>query len=123
MKIEEAIKKALEGGWEQNPNTAIDINKDMWLRGLTQEKDWGKWKGNTLLLGILNDHCFWKSLGVACGWNQGELAVCDKCGERKAADCFCHDAGTIEEWHWHWHRFIDYLADGKTAESFFETLQ
>jgi len=122
MNIEKAIKKAIDGGWERKPNTAIDLNKDMFLQGLTREKDWKKWRGNTLLLGILDDPSIWRSLGNASGWNQGELAVCDKCGERKAIDCFCTDAGTIEEWLWHWHRFIDNLADGISAEEFFGEL-
>lgn len=31
-----------------------------------------------------------------------------------------HEVGKM--WLWHWHRFIDHLADGKTAEKFFATL-
>jgi hypothetical protein len=29
---------------------------------------------------------------------------------------------TGQHWLYHWHRFIDHLAEGKTAASFFESL-
>ena len=61
-------------------------------------------KGDTLL-----DPLFWQSLGKAMGWKW-----CP----------FRHYPHTVEcvEWIVQWHCFIDHLAEGKTAESFFETL-
>ena len=51
------------------------------------------------------DTFFWQSLGKAMGWRQDE----DQWEDRA-------------EWVSQWHRFIDHLAEGKDAESFFEKL-
>jgi hypothetical protein len=47
---------------------------------------------------------FWQSLGKALGW------ILEGHAGRK-------------QWKEEWHRLIDHLAEGKTAESFFESLK
>ena len=47
------------------------------------------------------DPLFWQALGKAMGWGGEDW-----------------DGG----WRKHWHRFIDHLAEGKDAESFFKDL-
>jgi hypothetical protein len=54
------------------------------------------------------DPSFWQSLGKALGWD-----------ERIDDGSHYAKPGWLEAWH----RFIDHLAEGKTAESFFETLE
>jgi hypothetical protein len=46
----------------------------------------------------LHDPDFWKALAKARKWEDANA------------------------WRFHWHRFIDHLADGKDAESFFAAL-
>jgi hypothetical protein len=57
---------------------------------------------NGLQLRALSEHLqdpdFWKALATARKWED------------------------INAWRFHWHRFIDHLADGKDAESFFASL-
>jgi hypothetical protein len=57
---------------------------------------------NALQLRALSEHFhdpdFWKALATARRWEDANA------------------------WRFHWHRFIDHLADGKDAESFFATL-
>jgi hypothetical protein len=57
---------------------------------------------NGLQLRALSEHLqdpdFWKALSTARKWEDPNA------------------------WRFHWHRFIDHLADGKDAESFFATL-
>src|SRR6266446_10494025 len=57
---------------------------------------------NGLQLRALSEHLhdpdFWKALATARKW------------------------GDANAWRFHWHRFIDHLADGKDAESFFAAL-
>jgi len=48
---------------------------------------------------------FWQSLGKALGWKEGRVE---------------HLAWQDPEWQVLWHRFIEYLADGKTTDYFFE---
>jgi hypothetical protein len=65
----------------------------------------GKWTiSNTtkVQLRALSEHLqdpdFWKALSTARKWED------------------------TNAWRFHWHRFIDHLADGKDAESFFASL-
>jgi hypothetical protein len=57
---------------------------------------------NGLQLRALSEHLqdpdFWKALSTARKWED------------------------TNAWRFHWHRFIDHLADGKDAESFFASL-
>ena len=46
----------------------------------------------------LHDPVFWKALATTRKWED------------------------VNAWRFHWHRFIDHLADGKDAESFFAAL-
>lgn len=52
---------------------------------------------------------FWQSLGKAMGW--GYTFLRDPC-----------EVFSQEEWKDKWHDFIDYIAEGGTPESFFDTL-
>jgi hypothetical protein len=98
MTIEQAIKKAIEGGFTYkaegwNLDAAIPI---------------------TML-----DPSFWQSLGQAMGWiaiNRHEHEMGQECNG------FCILDEKQEGWKNRWHRFIDHLAKGKSAESFFETI-
>lgn len=81
--------------------------------------EWRKWKG-TINEAFL-DPLFWQSLGKAMGWEEKDkemkktfLLVGGKNEEDMAA--------VWREWFHQWHRFIDHLAEGKDAESFFKEL-
>lgn len=98
MTIEETIKKAIEGGWKKTP-------KHCRYDGVNH---------NAVCIEIvLLDPDFWQSLGKAMGWGK----LCDPyCRTPECSDC--DELG----WREQWHKFIDHLADGKSIESFFETL-
>lgn len=110
MTLQEVITKAIEGGY----------NTHGWVPGEYVSHD-------AECITFL-DPLFWKSLGAAMGWNQGDIGVCSSCGSRGEAEnhvkCNCSEPlpEIIEEWLYQWHRFIDHLAEGKDAESFFESL-
>jgi hypothetical protein len=96
MTIQETIQKAKdEGNYFWDPPIDCDAACD-----------------NSFLL----NPAFWQCLGKALGWD----SVGAKCW-------FCEMHGSARysgkpEWLYHWHRFIDHLADGKTAEEFFASL-
>lgn len=67
----------------------------------------GAFPGNEAYAGCIFSHLmnplFWQSLGKAMGWYKGDLGR--------------------DEWEKQWHYFIDHLAEGKDAESFFKDLK
>lgn len=117
MTIEEATKKAIEGGFwdyfELLPLERAECRLD------------GKTKtviatGDGLIVGrqleeLLLDPSFWQSLGKALGWRDYSNAdLCRECVTKYSP---------MSGWRAYWHRFIDHLADGKSAELFFESIQ
>lgn len=101
MKVEEAIKKAIEGGYP------------FW--GKTNARAFEGVDTNDHLSDILLDPSFWQSLGKAIGW--GKTKNFESRREDSLLDLW------PEEWQVYWHIFIDHLAGGKTVEEFFESLR
>lgn len=139
--METAIKKAIEGGWrchavnqayllfDKFENIEVFVNGFGWVilyrkgaksfGGIFQEK-----ADSIRIEQVYSDRTFWQALGKACGW---EL-VCRDC-ENGIDSKYCktgwHDEATwIKKtmWKYKWHKFIDHLAEGKDAESFFKEL-
>ena len=93
MKVEQAIKKAIEGGWKPDSrNRLLKLNDehDRYLH----------------VRSIFLDPSFWQSLGKALEWKP----------------YLPHEGSWYGTWWMEWHRFIDHLANGKDAEEFFEGL-
>lgn len=105
MTIQQAIEKAIEGGYPKPGN----------FTG-TYESPYTSHFLNPL---------FWQSLGKSMGW---EKATCEHHGNcidgRSGIHCREWEENNCIEKKWleHWHRFIDHLAEGKDAESFFDSL-
>jgi hypothetical protein len=60
---------------------------------------------------MLYDPLFWQALGKAYGWGTDAINV--------SWNIKGKDMGT---WLYNWHSFIDHLAEGKDADSFFKEL-
>ena len=124
MTIQQAVEKAIEGGYMKAkdyfgyiPSVVKEVhyNKPEKLHqghnffertsGSFHFGSAKKYSFSISVNEIFLEPLFWQSLGKAMGWRQDE----DQWGER--AECVIH-----------WHRFIDHLAEGKDAESFFEGL-
>ena len=92
MTIEETLKKAIEGGWDEGRSIVGDAWKGLSMKSTHK---------------AFLDPLFWKSLGKAMGWLDVTRVpkghVCSKC---------C-------EWLDNWHRFINHLASGGEIEEFF----
>ena len=124
MTIQQAIEKAIEGGYMKAkdyfgyiPSVVKEVhyNKPEKLHqghnffertsGSFHFGSAKKYSFSISVNEIFLDPLFWQSLGKAMGWRQDE----DQWGDRA-------------EWVSQWHRFIDHLAEGGTAESLFEKL-
>ena len=139
MTIEEAIKKAIEGGYCGPQRTFLRIHPSPWENDTVEYFDF--WTGSTFL-----DPSFWQSLGKALGWGgidynedtgkkewidalrcprdgewlTGELQECpNECDYDGSEIDEAH--GNLYEWRYQWHRFIDNLAEGKSAEEYFRS--
>ena len=109
MTINEAIKKAIKGGYD------YEAKRD-YMAG-----------GSAAKALVLIDPEFWKALTIemnkdkAIPWEK----VCEDCGTT-TLDCEDRMSGrgafTIELWRYEMRQFIDCLAEGKTAEWFFKQL-
>ena len=102
MTTEEAMKKAMEGGYKivGEQGQFVPLRR---LFGLATSK-------KMYLAFILSDPSFWQSLGKA--WERRD--DCPACG---SVDYEEDDEN--ENWHgglYHWHLFIDHLVEGKSPE-------
>lgn len=98
--LKEAIQKAIEGGYGYRNYIPKDAPDDFVKIPYKEMAD------------IFLDPLFWQALGKAMGW------------EKMLEDRKWGDKGEVPDPMWlrKWHRFIDHLAEGKDAESFFEAL-
>lgn len=120
-----AIQKAIEGGF------SIGIKLD--------DPDFEWYLHHVKTNDILLNPSFWQALGKALGWeseceySKGEQWSTGKhCfvfvkGTRHTHKKCCHceieqTDNNTKHWKDKWHRFIDHLAEGKDAESFFKEL-
>lgn len=114
MTIEQTIQKAIEGGYDASRFVAQGDTVETWLKmdAVNDKEFW------------LLDPIFWQSLGKAMGWPKETKEVQLDGFNLEAMDNGVHPTtkGFEYNWQYHWHRFIDHLAEGKDAESFFESL-
>jgi hypothetical protein len=113
MTIQEAIKKANEQSY-----SSVQIVGRAWIAHdpiLALDEKFGRtWEEEKTIAIVLLDPTFWQSLGKAQGWRDYcNSDLCRECGTKYSP---------MSGWQAYWHRFIDHLADGKTAKSFFEAL-
>jgi hypothetical protein len=122
MTIQEAIKLAIENGynWERR--------KDYMAGGSTSE------------CLLVCDPKFWQCLGKGMGWGRDYFHEddgktywdydyhCPMCGaietntEYGCPEGCEYDVPEIISWQHYWRELIDHLAEGKTIEDFFKTL-
>ena len=105
MTIQEAMKKAVKGGYHLNGFDGMDTDDasansacSAWTYHATDSPCSASVKA-----ALLDPH-FWRALGLALGWHEGVVTT-----------CLVYN----QWWRQPWHRFIDYLADGNTPEAFF----
>jgi hypothetical protein len=106
--MEKAIKKAIEGGYGSQVKNHEYIAYDRFI----EVRRGGSYVHNLYWQEFCYDPLFWQALGKAMGWRTEpyyDLVLNDKCRE-------------VHFWKIIWHRFIEHLAEGKDADSFFNYL-
>lgn len=147
--MEKAIQKAIEGGWNPRPKKEGEIKLTMLVIEPAEFSDEkfamfsNPERTFSLKLGsIYSDPLFWQALGKAMGWKDWfysyyiansskvsfnghweEVQNLSDVPERFRGTSACRKHSCInQEYRNHWHNFIDHLAEGKDAESFFAEL-
>ena len=111
MTIQQAIEKANEGGWNWKEDfeypADLDVSPGYAVALATASKE-----------KVLLSPRFWQGLGKSLGWNRRMmLQVYTKDdGERS------NTVDGAAEWIYQMHRLVGHLAEGKSIESYFETL-
>jgi hypothetical protein len=118
MTVEEAVNKAVEGGYHINGSDGMDTDYE----GATN--DYSAWtrKDNESSFMIpmeqtfLDQH-FWQALGRALVWSDGcNLFITCVWGDTECQRC----RGSY--WMYQWHHFIQVIAHGNTPDAFFAQL-
>lgn len=110
--MNEAIKLAIEKGGYDNHLFTENFKGELSIAG---------WEVSV----ITQDPAFWRALGKANGWNLNTCTFCLKDGGPNSVDScdYCGRSGVHRtSWKAHWHRFIDHIADGRSADDFFKAL-
>lgn len=115
MTIEEAIKKAMKGGYEPKAVRQYYRFPPEVIGWDRREED-----RSYVLNPILDDPLFWQSLGKALGWVLDERI--DGCTNRKCPNCEDAYQEYAPAWIYHWLEFTKHLAAGHSVESFFQSL-
>lgn len=111
LSLSEGIRKAIEGGYSRKHGSfslPVKLNDDF---------DIWEYDINAICI----DPLFWKSLGVAMGW---EAETCKRCGREKKSEnfgdyCYCTDPDTTpntppdftDTWKYKMHSFIDAIIE------------
>lgn len=130
--MENAIKKSIEGGgWKQPSPYYRSIDRVVELAymydkvAILVDEDGFKHRIHTAE--ITENPLFWQALGKAEGWpEKDEPYLCPECKTIGIGTWnhmnICKTRNRKFYWKVYWHLFIDHLAEGKDAESFFNEL-
>jgi hypothetical protein len=118
MTIQEALNKAVEGGYHMYGSDGMDT----YYAGANSEcSAWTRKDNDSSFMVAVEetflDPTFWQALGHALGWSEAcDLTII--CGH--GHDECCNYRGYY--WMYQWHRFIQMLANGAPPDTFFAHL-
>jgi len=141
MTIQQAIEKAIEGGyrheeinsafilWKGYENILPFVNGYGWVQFRDKNNQPSEpcpaYVPKCRIEQILLDPEFWKALGKSFKWESSELECIDDdhtvFEDENGNKITCPNC-PYDKWKEMWHRFIDHLAEGNSIESYFETL-
>jgi hypothetical protein len=118
MSIQEAVNKAVEGGYHLYGADGMDTT---YVGANSELSAWTRRDNDSSFMipteETFLDPRFWQALGHALGWSEAcDLAItcvhgCEECQQRHGY-----------YWMYQWHFFIQVIADGSTTDAFFAQL-
>ena len=118
MMIQEALNKAVEGGYHIYGSDGMNT----YYAGANSEcSAWTRMDNDSSFMVPMEetflDPQFWQALGNALGWSEAcDLAISCRHGAEACQRCHGY------YWMYQWHCFIQAIADGNTPEAFFAQL-
>jgi hypothetical protein len=118
MTIQEAMNKATKGGYHIHGSDGMET---AYSGASSHYSTWTRKDNHSTFMVSMEetflDPQFWQALGRVLGWEHTMVTVHEVKNGRPPVV-------TRGGQHWlcHWHCFLDFLAEGKTAEGFFATL-
>ena len=118
MTVQEAMNKAVEGGYHVYGSDGMDTDYE----GATNDYSaWTRKDNDSSFLvpteETFLDPQFWQALGRALGWSEAcDLAISCRHGEEECQSCRGY------YWMYQWHCFIQALANDNPPEAFFAQL-
>lgn len=113
--MKEAIKKAIEGGYAEH------LKKEYDALSCNHTKPFEKCLDISDERMVL-DPLFWQCLGKAEGWDEMFIAKKPVFQNESIAKYFDSDSKQVKKWKVIWHHFIDWIANGKSIDEFFNQL-
>lgn len=121
--MENAIKKAIEGGWKEGEKWQFVTANRYWVT-------WLDGNGTEVAINInvyLLDSKFWQCLipketKVTLDLKKMTITQVGRVPLQRPKQKVSYIRKTPNKWKTVWHRFIDHLAEGKDAEEFFSNL-
>ncbi|MDE2098547.1 MAG: hypothetical protein KGL39_14935 [Patescibacteria group bacterium] len=120
MTIENAVKKAIEGGFDPYKNVG-----DFWMLAGTGDGSLKRMADgwNVPVERILLDPTFWQSLGKYLGWSVCQNAQHIVFTNDEGGAVVCPECPRDDMWLEYWEQLILHVAQGGTPEQFFATLK
>jgi hypothetical protein len=118
MMIQEAMNKAVEGGYHINGSDGMETS---YLGANDEYSAWTRRDNDSSFMVPVEetflDPRFWQALGRTLGWSEVcDLAIICVHGEEECQSCRGY------YWMYQWHCFIQALAHGNPPEAFFARL-
>lgn len=115
--MQAAIQNAIEGGWRKE---TVEIMPEFYLHHKTicfHERNDGSKAArlNVPISAALLDPLFWQCLGKAMGWEPN-------ISKEEIERMHIAQLGVTPRWPIYWHNFISHLAEGRSADEFFNEL-
>ena len=118
MTIQEAVTKAVEGGYHIHGTDGIAT---VYTGANSEYSAWTRTDNHSSFLIPVQetflDPAFWRALGRALGWEEAcDLVITCTHGHKEF--CRCHGY----HWMYQWHCFIQHIANGQPPDAFFASL-
>lgn len=139
--MEEAVKRAIEGGWDNPIQSVLDMGNEvdnisvvddnitvvLWIKNKKESgvptNELNQTTARRNIYKVLLDPLFWQAIGKAEEWVGYECPISEE-HHFMTTEALCSECKSELQTKelYYWHRFIDHIAEGNDLDSFFKQL-